>query len=199
MKAEPQILYTEDDPSWAERTIPVLQGLGITVEHFLQNEVAITRVEGISRQLWNGALIDYHTYSSLAHGVNEVQGVQLIDLIIRNGVCGEALVLSSTADRGTLERELNALGHKGKVEVFDKYNEYAFAALFIAIRIFYPTIDINRIKLMQVFGIEFKSSGKPRDDDKVTDIGWHLAKSIKQGEFNLAQFVEQFTTPTELP
>jgi len=183
-QAEHIVLYTEDHDDWASKMFATFSGLGIKVNHFKTNDAAQSYIAEVDHQIFDGALIDYHTFSSLS-------GVDFIIELAGSGVCGEILVLSSTTDRGTLERELEEKGYSAKVEIFDKFNEFTMAGIYITMRILMPDIKVTRIGILEAAGVEIGIFGNIRTDMfAIQDISRDLLEQIGMGEFNLEGFAQ---------
>ena len=179
----PEVLYTEDNLDWAPDIIKVFNLLGLQVQHFRTNDAASSFVTNMGKNSLDAAVIDYHTFGG------ELSGVEFISQLAQNKVCGEILVLSSTAGRGILFGKLKRYGIENKVEIFTKQDEFVAAAVYVATRIFHPEITITRNGILRALGLTVSGNGDVLEEGaEIFQRNYQLLKIIRAGDFDLHTF-----------
>lgn len=173
----PIILHTEDSEEIAESTVPELELLGVQVESFRQNELALEAAKKksvLGIPYYDAVLADYNTDSNM-------RGEELIAELIKSSIDGkplvkEILVLSSSADRIAILDKLRAAlarqnldnaqisDYMQRVQVFDKTFERRLAELYVALHALHPNEaqEINRADMILWAGFKMNSRGDIR-------------------------------------
>lgn len=168
---EPYIAYTEDCEGLSALVIETFGALGISVQHFPTNDMAKAYFAEGQGLACSGLMVDQITTGG------QLTGILLIKETIGMNICQEVMVLSSSENRlaliTTLEREV------------DKIKEHAVAALYMAIRIFYPAIPVARRVLLEHFGFELDELGDTTV--KAVALNAEIRTKLVHGELTLSQ------------
>ncbi len=191
-----QILHTDDSPDYRRFATLEFGRFGLAINSFATNEEAFVDAKRAFNEgkPYNAVVADYHTESNMRGGD------LLVKLAFDNehgcAITGDILIISSSAERKLLSREINdridstrtsETTNRPNIQIFDKLTERGLVALYCALKLNFPeeSKGLNRELLIRGLGYELDRYGEVKEMFEISDHINEIASTLKRGEITL--------------